>query len=193
MAPGNETSADAYVDVLFGEAQKNWGWLLALGILCVILGTIGLGMTFALTVASVLLFGVLFLVGGGFQLIQALKCKGWKGIIWHILIAVLYVAAGIVVIRNPVGASVMLTLIFAWIIIVVGVMRIITAIQMRSGKNWIWLLLAGIASVVLGVIIMAKWPISGLWVIGLFVAIELILNGWSNILVALAARGAGHK
>jgi uncharacterized membrane protein HdeD (DUF308 family) len=192
MATGNETTSEAYVDALFGEATKNWGWMLALGILSVILGTIGLGMTFALTIAGVLLFGILFLIGGCFQLIQALKCKGWKGIVWHILIAFLYVIAGIIVIRNPVGASVMFTLVFAWILVAVGILRIITAIQMRSGKNWIWLLIAGIASIILGAIIIAKWPISGLWVIGLFIAVELILNGWSNILVALAARASGQ-
>ena len=48
---------------LFGELQKNWGWLLALGILSIVLGVIGLGMTFALTVASVFVYGVLILVG----------------------------------------------------------------------------------------------------------------------------------
>jgi len=48
-------------------------------------------------------------------------------------------------------------------------------------------------SIVLGGIIVLQWPVSGLWVIGLFVAIELILNGWSYVFVALAARKAGGK
>jgi hypothetical protein len=58
-------------------------------------------------------------------------------------------------------------------------------------KNWGWLLPLGIVSIVLGGIIVAQWPVSGLWVIGLFVAVELIFHGWSYVFVALAARKAG--
>lgn len=45
----------------------------------------------------------------------------------------------------------------------------------------------------LGVIIATHWPVSGLWFIGLFVAVELIVNGWPCILLALAARHAQRR
>lgn len=173
---------------LFGELQKYWGWLLALGILCLILGTIGFWMTFGLTLASVLFFGVLLIVGGLSQLIQAFQCKGWKSVLWHVLIALLYVAAGIVIIVDPILASMTLTLMLAWILITVGVFRIIMAFQLRPVAGWFWPLLSGIVSILLGGMIIAQWPVSGLWVIGLFVAIELIFNGWAYVFIALAAR-----
>jgi uncharacterized membrane protein HdeD (DUF308 family) len=176
---------------IFGELKKNWGWLLAFGILSIILGTIGLGMTFGLTLASVLFFGVLLVVGGVFQVFDAFKCKGWKSTLWHVLIALLYIAAGAVMIFDPILASVTLTLVLGWILIVVGVMRGIIAFQLRPAAGWWWPLLAGVISVVLGAMILAKWPATGLWVIGLFVAVELILHGWSYVFVALAARKAG--
>ena len=62
------------------------------------------------------------------------------------------------------------------------------AIQIRGTANWFWLLFSGIISVMMGLIIAARWPFSGLFIIGLFVAMELIFHGWSYILVALAAR-----
>jgi uncharacterized membrane protein HdeD (DUF308 family) len=107
-----------------------------------------------------------------------------------VLIAVLYLIAGAVVIRNPLGASLMLTLIFAGLLLAAGVVRIVIAVQLRGLRNWIWPLIGGIASMILGLIIIAGWPISGLWVIGLFVAIELIIHGWSYVFIALAARAA---
>ena len=55
----------------------------------------------------------------------------------------------------------------------------------------IWPLLGGIAALALGFMIIARWPVSRLWVIGLFVAIELIVNGWSCVFIALAAKEAG--
>jgi len=177
---------------MFGELKKNWGWLLAFGILSVILGTIGLGMTFGLTLASVLFFGVLLIVGGVFQVFDAFKCKGWKSTLWHVLIALLYVAAGILMVVDPVLASATFTLVLAWILIAVGVMRGVMAFQLKPAAGWFWTLLSGIVSIVLGGMILAEWPASGLWVIGLFVAIELIFNGWSYVFVALAARRAGE-
>lgn len=185
---------EANVAAVFGTLKKNWGWLLALGIVSIVLGTIGLYMTFALTLATVLFFGALILAGGVLQLIQALSCKGWKGVLGHVLIALLYIAAGILIIKDPVLASGVLTLVLAGILIAVGVIRIMIGIQHRkAATGWYWSVLSGIVSILLGGIIVLQWPVSGLWVIGLFVAIELILNGWSYVFVALAARKAGGK
>ena len=190
MSNGTPTSTAAPYHIVFGDAKKNWGWILALGIISLILGIIGLGMTVMLTVASVFLFGILLLFGSGAQFFDAFKCKGWKMVLWHIVIAILYLIAGISVIVNPLGASLILTLVLAGVLIVVGIARIIMAFQVKGHGSWGWLLFGGIISIVLGGIIFAQWPISGLWLIGLFVAIELIINGWSYIFVALAAKNA---
>ena len=191
MSVSNEATSAAAQAAFFGDLKKNWGWLLALGIGSIILGTLGFYMTFAFTLASVWFFRVLILVAGVFQLVHALTCKGWKSVLWHVLIGLLYVAAGIDIIMDPVRASIVLTVVLAGILIAVGVIRIVMAIQLRpAASGWFWPLLSGIVSIVLGGMIMAQWPASGLWVIGLFVAIELVLNGWADIFVALAARKA---
>ena len=170
--------------------HDNWGWLLGLGVLFIVLGTIGMGMLFALTMTSVLFFGMLLLIGGGAQLFEAFKCSGWKSVLWHVLMAVLYVVAGVTVIGDPAAASLFFTLILAGTIIGVGVVRLVIAFQHKGESGWIWALLSGVVSLVLGAMILAKWPVSGLWVIGLFVAIELLVNGWSYVMLALAARSA---
>lgn len=192
MSATGDISLTEAQKAIFGELKKNWGWLLAWGILSIVLGTIGLGMTYAFTESIVFIGGILLIVGGIFQLIDAFKCKGWKSTLWHVLIALLYVAAGISMVSQPLMAAATLTLIIAWILIAVGVSRIIMAFQLKPTQGWFWTLLAGIVSIVLGIMILAKWPLSGLWVIGMFVAIELIFNGWSYVFVALAARKAGQ-
>jgi uncharacterized membrane protein HdeD (DUF308 family) len=188
------TIDETAVPAVFGTLKKNWGWLLALGIVSIVLGTIGLYMTFALTLATVLFFGALILVGGALQLVQTFSCKGWKSVLGHVLIALLYIAAGILILKDPVLASGVLTLMLAGILIAVGVIRISMAFQLRKAvSGWYWTLISGIVSVLLGGMIVVEWPVSGLWVIGLFVAIELIFNGWSYVFVALAARKAGRE
>jgi len=175
----------------FGDLSRRWGWLLALGILFIVLGVIGIGMAFALTVASLIVFGVLLLVGGAVQVVQAFQSKGWKSVVLHILIAILYLLAGLAVLQDPLLASLVLTLMLAGIILAIGVVRIIMAFQMRRSKGWGLVLVGGIVSVALGGLIYLQWPVSALWVIGLFVAIDLIANGWSYVFIALAARDAG--
>jgi uncharacterized membrane protein HdeD (DUF308 family) len=193
MTNGTASSpAMAPIPVL-GDLVHNWGWLLAQGLLLVVLGTIGLGMTIWLTLASVFIFGVFLVIGGGVQIFQTFKCKGWESILWHGLIAVLYLLAGLSIMADPLAASTLITLLLAGALVGIGVVRLIMAFQLRGLKNWGWPLIGGIAAIVLGFMILARWPVSGFWVIGLFVAIEMIFSGWSSIFIALAAKEVGRK
>lgn len=163
---------------------------MALGILMVVLGLVGLSMAVFLTLASVMFYGVVLLIGGGVQFIQSFKSSGWKAKLWHILISLAYLLAGIVVVRNPVLASGILTLFLAGAITAVGLMRILMAFQMKGTAGWGLVLFGGVLALMLGILIFAKWPASSLVVIGTFLSIELIINGWSAVTVALAAKNA---
>ncbi len=188
MATATQSTAASLPHPLFGELGRNWGWLLAVGILSVILGTVGLGMTWMLTLASVVYFGVLLIVIGVAQLLQTFKAAGWRSTFLQILIGLLYLAAGIMVVSRPLLASLTLTWALGFALIVVGVMRIVVGVQHRGTSGWGGGLVGGIITLLLGLLILARWPSDALWVIGLFLAIELIVNGYTQILVALAAR-----
>jgi uncharacterized membrane protein HdeD (DUF308 family) len=177
-------------DALFGASEKQWGWILALGVAFVILGTVGLGMLFSVTLASTLLFGILLAIGGVVQAVQAFSFHGWRNIVSHLLMGAVYLFAGYVVILNPLAASATLTLFLASALVVLGILRGITAVMHREYRQWGWMLFSGLLTLALGVMIMAQWPVSGLWVIGLFVAIDLIFHGWSYIGLALAVKDA---
>ena len=168
--------------------RLNWKWMLALGILFIVMGTAGLGMSIALSLVTAMMFGVLLLISGTFQVFDAFGRKGWKGIVWHVLIGLLYIAAGIATVVNPAATSVVLTAILAGMFISVGLFRVILALTNRDAGGWFWLLLAGLAALVLGGLLLAKWPVSGLFAIGLFVAIELIMQGWTLVVLSMAAR-----
>jgi uncharacterized membrane protein HdeD (DUF308 family) len=180
-------------DEVFGELKKHWAWMLSLGIVMVILGVIGLGMTVLFNEIVVMYFRFLLLFGSGVQLMQAFRAEAWKGRVWHVLIALVYIVGGIIAVTEPVIAGMTLALLIAWTLIVIGVLRLVMALQMRGAAGWLWTLLGGALSVVLGVMIINEWPQSGLWVIGLFVAIEILFAGWSQIMIALAAKNYTAK
>jgi uncharacterized membrane protein HdeD (DUF308 family) len=94
------------------------------------------------------------------------------------------------IVSRPLLASLTLTWVLGFMLIVVGVMRIVVGVQHRGTSGWGGGLVGGIITLLLGLLILARWPSSALWVIGFFLAIELIVNGWTQILVALAARRA---
>ncbi len=170
------------------HSSRNWCWLLALGILLLILGIVGLGMTVGLTVVSMYFFGILLIIAGVSQILDTFYCKEWKGVLWHAFIATLYILAGVMVIHDPVLTSTMITAFIASVLIVIGISRFMMAIALRHQRGFGWLLLAGLISTLLGILIFMQWPMSGLWVIGLFIAIELIVDGWTYIFLALSMR-----
>jgi uncharacterized membrane protein HdeD (DUF308 family) len=194
-------------DPVFGDLTMNWKWMLGLGILMAVLGVIGLGLTYGLTIISVLWFGVLAVIGGIAQLVDAFKYSGWKSVAAHVLVGLLYVGAGVVLIALPVQAAWWLTLLLAAVFLVTGVLRIVMAVQMTGGAAF-WLGLSGVLSIGLGVLIFVivdfpteaalasvegarTWFQEWGWVIGLFVALELIVQGLALISVSLTARGRG--
>lgn len=107
-------------------------------------------------------------------------------------IAVVYLVAGVLMIFDPAGAAIALTLIIGVALLTVGALRLAIAIQHRGQRGWKWAVAGGIATLLLGGLILLGWPMSGLWVIGLFIAVELLINGWTAIFVGLAARRAKH-
>ena len=197
-------------DPVFGDLTLNWKWLLGLGLFMAVLGVIGLGMTYWLTILSVLWFGVLALIGGIAQLIDAFRCRGWKAVAAHILLGLLYLAAGVILIGMPIQSAWWLTLLIGAMFIVTGVLRIFMAFQLKgSGAAAVWLGLSGLISILLGVLIYSivdlpteealataetaqAWFREWGWVIGMFVAIEFIVHGAGLTALAMAAKNGSQ-
>lgn len=179
------TATPAEVDAKLAD---RWGWFVGLGLLYLVLGTFGLLAMGPLSLVSVLVIAALFLIGGAVQLIQAWRCPGWRSLLVHVLGALLYIVAGGLLLANPVLGLVTVTLFIGAVILATGVTRIVMAFQHRPDQGWTWLALSGVVGVLLGVLILAGLPGNALWVLGLFVAVELIMEGWAMLLMGLALR-----
>lgn len=173
--------------------QRNWGWLLGLGILLLLCGFVGLSMVIGLTLVSMYFFVALLIVSGISHLMDVFKHRDWKGATWQGLIAILYLIGAGIVFYDPFLASTVITALLAWVLIVIGIIRIAMVLSLKSAKGWGWLLLAGIAAIILGVLILMQWPVSGLWVIGMFIAIDMIISGWTYIFIAISLRASASS
>jgi uncharacterized membrane protein HdeD (DUF308 family) len=157
--------------------RAKWGWIVALGVVYVIAGFIALGSIVAATAASVLVVGIMMIVAGVAEIINAFQIKSWgKFLIWALL-GVLYIVAGFVTFENPLLAAVLLTLMLGASLLVSGIVRIFLAFSMKRETPWIWVALSGVITLLLGLLILARWPINSVYILGLFLGIDLIMAG----------------
>ena len=133
------SSASAGIEPL----RAKWGWIVALGIVYLLTGLIALGSVMTATVASVLVVGVMMIVAGVAEVINAFQVKGWGKFLLWILLGVLYIVAGFVTFENPLLAAALLTLLLGAALVASGIMRIILAFGMKQETPWIWVVLSG--------------------------------------------------
>jgi uncharacterized membrane protein HdeD (DUF308 family) len=152
-----------------------WGALL-LGVLLVLAGLFVLGDVALATVISAILFGIILLVAGAAEIFQAFSAPRWRGFILRLFVGALYAVCGLMLVMDPLGSSVILTLIFGVALVASGVVRLFQAFQYWQWFGWL-LLASGLVGIIAGLVILAKWPISGLWVIGFVVGVDLLFHG----------------
>jgi uncharacterized membrane protein HdeD (DUF308 family) len=167
------------------EVRKRWGWLLFLGIVMVVLGTIAFFIMPAATVGTVLVLGWLLVFSGVMETIQAFRERKSGGLFLHLVGGILGLLVGLLVVTHPVAGALAWTLLFASFFTVIGIFRLVAAIRLKF-PNWGWAVFDGIVTTGLGLLLWLEWPWSGLWFMGLAVGISLILRGWSYIMFALA-------
>jgi uncharacterized membrane protein HdeD (DUF308 family) len=172
--------------------HKIWLPMLLLGILLILVGLAAMSCFYTTTVATILVIAILLMAGGAVEMINAFFARRWRGFWMHMFTGVLYAVLGFIMLNRPWDAAEVFTLMLAASFIIGGVFRIVIALMERF-HGWLWVLVNGIVTLILGVMIWQRWPYSGTWVIGLFVGIEMLFAGWSWVLTALAVRGVAGK
>lgn len=157
-------------------AEKYPNWTGALGVACIALGIIAVVAASLVTMATVFTFGVLILLGGVLQCIHAIGARGQRDYLPGLVAGVAFSILGLLLVINPFAAATAITLVLALFFVVGGVLHLSWAARW-SGSVRRWLTLSGAIALLLGLLVLIAWPDSGLWLIGLFVGIELILTG----------------
>lgn len=186
MADGTQTAEKLHL-AAFDELHRHWGWFFALGIALIALGVFAVGSAIATTIVSLVVFGWLLIIGGVMEIGYGIWRKTWSGFFIDLLTGVLYAVVGFMIVANPQASAITLTLLIAMFLIAGGIFRIVAAISARY-PNWGWMVFHGAVSLLLGIAIWQQWPTSGLWIIGLFIGIELMFNGFALTMLGLAAR-----
>lgn len=167
---------------------QNWGVFLTWGIILAVLGFIAISAAVATTVISVVILGVMLLLGGIVILFDTFTYwRHQEGFTLHLIIGLLYIFAGFALVVHPVSSSVSLTLLLGIVFLVLGVVRMLFSFSLRM-PEWGWSFFNGLLTLVLGILILSNWPEASLFVIGLFVGIDLLFCGLAYIVAAMSVR-----
>jgi len=166
---------------------KSRSWLITGGILSLFVGFLAMSFPLLFSVVLVQILAAFALASGIISLSLAIFGKHSGHRVLEGFMAVIRIAAGIALLLCIQSSVLVITLIFAIFLIIEGLFLIIGAFKLRAHAGWVWTLVSGIAALILGILVYAKWPSDSTWVLGLFFGINLIFNGSSLLALGLAA------
>jgi uncharacterized membrane protein HdeD (DUF308 family) len=168
--------------------KKASGWFIAMAVVFIILGIVAIVEPGVAGLAVTILVGWLLIVGGAAHLIAAFSGGGAGRVIWQVIVGIIYIIGGFYFLTHPLLGLGTLTLFLAGIILAGAVMEIIAYFRMRSEGGSGWLLVNGLIALLLGGLIWVHWPSSSVWAIGTLVGVNLLMTGFSRLMLGMAAR-----
>jgi uncharacterized membrane protein HdeD (DUF308 family) len=176
----------------YRHSNYSWKGLIALGILMVILGIIALNIPVASSIGLAWMMGALFFANGVIQFIHSIRYRNTSGTVGRFLLSALSLVAGLIVLRNPVSGTMGITLALTFFLLVESVGKWMLAADLRPNRGWGWLFFSSAVSFLLGMYLIATFPVNSLIVPGIFFGIDLIFYGMACIGLANVARKIEH-
>src|SRR5271157_1333021 len=145
-----------------GEAierlRAKWASITGFGVLLVVLGFVALAFSLVATIATVTFNGVLFLIAGVAEIAIGMHARSWGLFFLWVIGGVLYLAAGVICVLNPVLASVVLTLLLGAGLIAAGAVRFFLAFRLPPLQPRLLVFVAAAVTILLGLVIVSHWP-----------------------------------
>ena len=152
-------------------------WIcILLGLVMIAAGALVLGDVVLVTVISTMFIGWISIIAGAFEVIHAFWTKGWGGFVWQVLLGILYIAFGAVLVSQPIASALILTYVLGLLLLISGIVRILLGFGHWREAGWI-MLLSGLFGVLAGLVILTGFPVTGLWVLGFVLGVDLISHG----------------
>jgi uncharacterized membrane protein HdeD (DUF308 family) len=170
--------------------RRHWVLFLIPGIVMTILGLFAAASPFISTLVVDTFAGWLFLTSGFVGLAALFTTRNVPGFVWTLTRAILAILVGAFLVWRPFAGLITLTLALAIFFAAHGLAQIVTSIKHRRlfARSWPWTAISGIADLILAAIIIAGWPGSVAWALGLLIGINLFMSGLALVMTALACR-----
>jgi uncharacterized membrane protein HdeD (DUF308 family) len=169
-------------------AKQSMGWSIALSVLMIVAGILAIIVPPVAGVAATLLIGWVLIFSGVMHLVFGWHTREAGGLIWGILLGVVYILVGFYMLLHPVAGLAALTLALGAYLFVEAILEFVLSWRMRPLPGTGWLLLDGVVTLILSILIWMTWPSNSPWVIGTLLGISMIFSGTSRLMLLMAAR-----
>lgn len=169
--------------------RQDWGWFLVLGVFLILSGIAAIFCAVFTTLFTIFILSIVLLAGGAANIIHAFWVRQWSGFFLSLLIGILYGLAGFLFMMSPLKVASALTLLIGSLFLVGGLFKACSSLVTRF-EHWGWILFSGLISILFGVLVLSEWPAISLWMIGVFIGVDLLCIGWAWVIFSLAARAA---
>jgi len=169
-------------------AKESVGWSIALSVLMILTGVLAIVIPPVAGIAVLVVVAWLLMFSGAAHLVFAWHTRTAGGMVWELLLGILYILVGVYALLNPVAGLASLTLVLAIYLFMEAVLELILSFRLRPLPGSNWLLFDGIITLILAVLIWRSWPSSSEWVIGTLVGISMLFSGAARLSLSLAAR-----
>jgi uncharacterized membrane protein HdeD (DUF308 family) len=167
---------------------RSWKGLMTIGVAAIVVGCIAILVPAVASVGTAIFIGWILLVLGAFLLAAAFSAQSVGSLLLRLVWAALTVIVGIWLIVEPHNGTLTLTFVLGVYFLFMGLTRITVAFLGRGQPNAGWLGLSGVCGLLIGILVLAKFPSSADWAIGLLVGIDLIFAGWTLTSIALLGK-----
>lgn len=172
------------------DINKNSKVSLIMGALLIILGIVAIAQPAVSTIFAETWFALILASAGATKLVYGFQTRNEGGLVWKLLLGVLYIATGVMLFVYPLTGILTLTLLLGGFLLTEGVFELILAFRLRPQQNWTWSLVNGIVTLVLGGMVWFQWPFNAPWLIGTLVGVSVLFTGISRVMLSLNARSA---
>jgi uncharacterized membrane protein HdeD (DUF308 family) len=170
-----------------GAGKGNMIW----GILMLICGFLAITIPLASGIGVAIVIGWILLISGVWHLFFGFRSgSGVGGFLWQLLLAIVYCAAGLMLLLYPLAGLAWLTLVLATFLMIEAALELVLYFNIRHRARSGWVLVDAIITLLLGILIWAHWPVSSAWAIGTLIGVSLIFSGISRLMLSSAASRA---
>jgi len=170
------------------QVKSNAGWVVALGVVTIVAGFLSMGYPWASGLGVTVVIGIVMVIAGVARTVAAFHAGSFGQGALAFLGAILTFVGGVILVARPNLGLASLTLLLGGYLLVDGISGAVLAFHVKPVKGWGWMLFSAVMGVLLGILLLWEWPLSGVWAIGTLVGINLVFSGFSMVSIGSAAK-----
>jgi uncharacterized membrane protein HdeD (DUF308 family) len=179
-----EEEGSMAIENISDDIKRRAGWSMLMGILTAVLGVFLISYPLVAAAITTIIIGWILIVAAVAHIVFAFHSQSAGRFFLKILLAVLYGIVGFRLVFTPLSGIAALTAFLGSLLVIYGIAGLVLAFQMRPSEGWGWYLMDAVSTLLIGILILSRWPSSSIWAIGTLVGVSVLMSGISRIMVA---------